>query len=397
MAVVSESLDGKSQSKANIFYDPFYRGLFYQIVSVVALVGLIYEVSGNVAENMAKSNLNIGFDFLDGRAGFDLAQSFIPYTSDSTFMDALIVGLLNTLAVAAIGIVTSTILGLIIGIGRLSRNWLIATLCTIYVEIFRNLPPLLVIFFWYSGVLNALPQARDSIHLPFGAYLNNRGFFFPTPVFETGSIFILVAFVAGVIGSILVFRWAKARQMATGLQFPVLWVSLALIFGLPLITYFMTGMPISMDYPVAGKFNMSGGSVVGPEFMSLYLALSVYTASFIAESIRSGIVGVSKGQTEAASALGLTPQQTMRLVVLPQSLRIVIPPLTSEYLGITKNTSLAVAVGYADLVAVGGTILNQTGHSIEIVAIWLVVFLGISLLTSLFMNWFNKKMALVER
>ena len=397
MAVVSRNLDGKSQSKANIFYDPFYRGLFYQIVSVLALAGLIYEVSGNVADNMAKSNLNIGFDFLDGRAGFDLAQSFIPYTSDSTFMDALLVGLLNTLAVAAIGIVTATILGLIIGIGRLSRNWLIATLCTIYVEIFRNLPPLLVIFFWYSGVLNALPQARESIHLPFGAYLNNRGFFFPTPVFESGSIFILIAFVAGIIGAILVFRWAKARQMATGQQFPVLWVSLALIFGLPLITFLITGMPISMDYPVAGKFNMSGGSVVGPEFMSLYLALSVYTASFIAESIRSGILGVSKGQTEAASALGLTPQQTMRLVVLPQSLRIVIPPLTSEYLGITKNTSLAVAVGYADIVAVGGTILNQTGHSIEIVAIWLFVFLGISLLTSLFMNWFNKKMALVER
>ena len=397
MAVVSGNLDGKSQSKVNIFYDPFYRGLFYQIVSVLALVGLIYEVSGNVAANMAKSNLNVGFGFLSGRAGFDVAQSFIAYSSDSTFFRALYVGLLNTLAVAVVGIVTATILGLIIGVGRLSRNWLIATLCTIYVEIFRNLPPLLVIFFWYSGVLNALPQARDSIHLPFGAYLNNRGFFFPAPVFGSGSILILAALIIGVIATFYMAKWAKARQMATGQQFPVLWTALGLIVGLPLIAYLLTGMPISLDYPVAGKFNMSGGSVVGPEFMSLYLALSVYTASFIAEIIRSGIVGVSKGQTEAAAALGLTSRQTMRLVILPQSLRIVIPPLTSEYLGITKNTSLAVAVGYADFVAVGGTILNQTGHSIEIVAIWLVVFLGISLLTSMFMNWFNKKMALVER
>ena len=397
MAVVSGNLDGKSQSKVNIFYDPFYRGLFYQIVSVLALVGLIYEVSGNVAANMAKSNLNVGFGFLSGRAGFDVAQSFIAYSSDSTFFRALYVGLLNTLAVAAVGIVTATLLGLLIGVGRLSRNWLISTLCTIYVEIFRNLPPLLVIFFWYSGVLNALPQARDSIHLPFGAYLNNRGFFFPAPVFGPGSIFILIALVVGIVAAIVLARWAKARQMETGQQFPVVWTAVGLIVGLPLITYVLTGLPISLDYPVAGKFNMSGGSAVGPEFMSLYLALSVYTASFIAEIIRSGIVGVSKGQTEAAAALGLTARQTMRLVILPQSLRIVIPPLTSEYLGITKNTSLAVAVGYADFVAVGGTILNQTGHSIEIVAIWLVVFLGISLLTSMFMNWFNKKMALVER
>ncbi|MEN9894812.1 MAG: hypothetical protein RIR97_664 [Pseudomonadota bacterium] len=397
MAVVPDNLVGKSQTKVNLFYDPFYRGLFYQIVSVLALAGLVYEVSGNVAANMAKSNLNVGFGFLSGRAGFDVAQSFIAYSSDSTFFRALYVGLLNTLAVAAVGIVTATILGLIIGIGRLSRNWLVATLCTVYVEIFRNLPPLLVIFFWYSGVLNALPQSRDSIVLPFGSFLNNRGFFFPAPVFEPGAIFILLAFIGGLAATLLVARRAKHRQMATGEQFPVARVALGLIFGLPVLAFFLTGMPVSLDYPVAGKFNMSGGSVVGPEFMSLYLALSVYTAAFIAEIIRSGIVGVSKGQTEASAALGLTARQTMRLVVLPQSLRIVIPPLTSEYLGIIKNTSLAVAVGYADLVAVGGTILNQTGHSIEIVAIWLVVFLGISLLTSLFMNWFNTRMALVER
>ncbi len=281
--------------------------------------------------------------------------------------------------------------------GRLSRNWLISKIATVYVEVFRNIPALIIIFFGYKGVINALPDARNSLVLPFGAVLNNRGFYFPAPIFGEGSVWILAALIAGVVIAYGYRRFARARQMATGQRAPVLPVALAAIIGLPLIVFLLLGRPLTFDMPVAGKFNISGGAFIWPEFMSLYLALSLYTASFIAEIVRAGIRGVSKGQTEAAYALGLQPGLTTRLVVLPQALRIIIPPMTSQYLNLTKNSSLGVAIGYADLVAVGGTILNQTGHAIEIVAIWLLIYVSISLATSMFMNWFNRKMALVER
>lgn len=397
MTMEEADLSAPRPDRAAFYNDPFWRSLAYQTVTVAILAGTVVWMWLNTLENLKRANLASGFGFLQSRAGFDLAQTLIPYTSDSTYFRALQVGLLNTLAVAALGIVTTTVLGLLVGIGRLSSNWLVRKLATVYVEVFRNIPLLVIIFFWYKGVLNALPNVRESIVMPFGMILNNRGFYFPAPIFGDGSVFMLAALGIGIVAAYLWSRRAKALQMATGSRPPVFWVNVGLVLGLPLLVFLGLGAPLSFDPPVAGKFNISGGSFVGPEFMSLYLALSFYTAAFIAEIVRAGIRGVAKGQTEAAYALGIQPGRTMRLVILPQALRIIIPPMTSQYLNLTKNSSLAVAIGYADLVAVGGTILNQTGRAIEVVAIWLLVYVSISLATSLFMNWFNRKMALVER
>lgn len=381
----------------SLFYDPKVRGLVFQAVMLVALVSFVWWIIGNTAENLKRSNIASGFDFLNGRAGFDLAQTPIPFSSDSTYFRALVIGLLNTVIIAVLGIITAVLLGFMIGVGRLSRNWLIRKLSTIYVEIFRNIPPLLVIFFWYFGVLSVLPDPKQSIVLPLGGFLNNRGFFLPKAIWGEGAWLIAAGLVVGIIFSVLMRKWAHDRQMTTGQQFPVLWTSLAMIFGFPLLAYALTGFPLTFEFPTASRFNLSGGFQIKPEFLSLYLALSIYTASFIAEIVRAGILGVSKGQSEAARAVGFREGATLRLVVIPQAMRTIIPPLTSQFLNLTKNSSLAIAIGYPDLVAVGGTILNQSGQAIEIVAIWMAVYLGLSITTSLFMNWFNAKVALVER
>ncbi|QWW69367.1 amino acid ABC transporter permease [Rhizobium sp. WYJ-E13] len=393
----SSSLTRSGWSFQSALYDPTIRGIFFQALTIILLVALVWSIAHNTAVNLARANIASGFGFLNGRAGFEVGQSLIQYSSDSTYGRALLVGLLNTLLIAVTGIITSTIIGFVIGIGRLSRNWLIAKLCTVYVEVFRNIPPLLVIFFWYSGVLAILPNARDSLHLPLGSYLNNRGLAFPKPIFGDGFWLVGVAFAVAIIATVITARWAHCRQAATGQPFHTIWVSIGLIVGLPLVAFLLAGAPLSFDFPVAGKFNLTGGSVVGPEFMSLFLALSFYTAAFIAEIVRSGIRGVPKGQTEAAAALGLHPSAITRLVVIPQAFRIIIPPLSSQYLNLTKNSSLAIAIGFADLVAVGSTTLNQTGQSVEVILIWMVIYLAISIVTSLLMNWFNAKMALVER
>lgn len=392
-----ETVEHAGSGRGSLLNDPKVRGIIYQVVVFVLLVVFIYWIIGNTIENLRRANIASGFGFLNGRAGFDVSQNLIEYSSDSTFARALIVGVLNTLLVAVTGIITASVVGFMVGIGRLSGNWLIRKICTVYVEVFRNIPPLLVIFFWYLGVLSVLPAPRDSIELPFGSYLNSRGFFLPKALWGDGSWLILVAIVLGIAMSWFVARRARARQMATGQQFPVFLTSVGLIVGLPLLAFAAAGFPLSFEFPQAGTFNLTGGFQIKPEFIALYLALSFYTASFIAEIVRAGILGVSKGQSEASAALGLRPGQALRLVIVPQAMRIIIPPLTSQYLNLTKNSSLAVAVGYADLVAIGGTILNQTGQSIEIVAIWMIVYLGLSLMTSAFMNWFNARMALVER
>ncbi len=391
------TIGGDEPARASFINDPKVRGIFYQVVVFVLLVVAIYWIVGNTIENLRRANIASGFAFLNGRAGFDVSQSLIDYTSDSTFGRALLVGLINTLVVAVTGIVTASVIGFMIGIGRLSRNWLIQKICTVYVEVFRNIPPLLVIFFWYLGVLSVLPLPRNSIDLPLGGYLNSRGLFLPKALWGDGAWLVLVALVLAIGMAFFVARRARARQMATGQQFPVLWTSLALIVGLPLLALIVTGFPVTFEFPTQSTFNLVGGLQVTPEFIALYLALSFYTASFIAEIVRAGILGVAKGQSEASAALGLRSGQSLRLVVVPQAMRIIIPPLTSQFLNLTKNSSLAIAVGYADLVAIGGTILNQTGQSIEIVAIWMVVYLSLSLTTSVLMNWFNAKMALVER
>jgi general L-amino acid transport system permease protein len=386
-----------SPGTSSLIYDPKVRGIFYQIITLALVVLFIGIVVTNTSHNLQKANIASGFGFLHGRAGFDIGQHLIAYSSDSTYWNAIGVGLLNTLQVAIFGIITASIIGFIVGIGRLSKNWLIAKICQVYVEVFRNIPPLLVIFFWYKGVISILPQPKDSIKLPLDIYINNRGVTYPKAIFGDGSEFVLLAFVVGIIATVLVSSWAKRRQMATGQQFPVLWAGLGLIIGLPVLAYFGLGQPLTFDLPQVGRFSMQGGSVIGPEFTSLFLALSFYTAAFIAETVRGGIKAVSKGQTEAAGALGLSGGQTSRLIVVPQAMRLIIPPLTSQYLNLTKNSSLAVAIGFSDIVSVGGTILNQTGQAVEIVALWLAIYLSISITTALFMNWFNAKMALVER
>ena len=390
MAVAAADRGGAVRSGTSLLYNPALRQFVYQALTVVFVVWLFWFAGTNAADNLARANMTAGFDFLGSRAGFDIAQTPIAYTSDSSYMRALMLGLVT-------GIITATIIGLLVGIGRLSNNWLIARLSTVYVEVFRNIPPLLVIFFWYKGVLSLLPDVKQSLNLPLSVFVSNRGIYMPAPVFGEGIGLVVVAFVIAVIGAILYSRWATKKQLATGKRPPVLYVNLGLIIGLPLLAFLLIGSPVTFDIPELGKFNMRGGTVIGPEFLSLYMALSFYTAAFIAEIVRAGIRGVSKGQSEAANALGIRSGLATRLVILPQALRIIIPPLTSQFLNLTKNSSLAVAIGYADLVAVGGTILNQSGHSIEIIAIWMMIYVSISLMTSLFMNWFNAKMALVER
>ena len=331
--------------RASLLYDPKVRGIFFQVLVVAVLVALVWWIVGNTAENLRRANIASGYGFLNGRAGFDVSDTLIAFDSDSTYKRALLVGLLNTVVVALAGVVTASILGFLIGIGRLANNWLIRKICTVYVELFRNIPPLLVIFFWYFGVLSVLPLPRDSIELPFGSYLNSRGFYFPKLVWGEGSWLIPVAFLLGIAMSVFVARAARQRQMATGQAFPVLWTSIALIVGLPLLALLVMGAPLSFDFPQKSTFNLTGGLQVKPEFLSLYLALSFYTAAFIAEIVRAGIRGVSKGQSEASAALGLRSGQALRLVVVPQALRIIIPPLTSQYLNLTKNSSLAIAIG----------------------------------------------------
>jgi general L-amino acid transport system permease protein len=395
---VAQDVAGSAEpARASLFYDPKVRSIVFQVVLIGLLAAGVWWIVNNTIENLQRSHIRTGFDFLRGRAGFDISDTLIQYNSDSTYGRALLVGLANTALVAVCGIITATILGFLIGIARLSKNWLLNKLATVYVEIFRNIPPLLVIFFLYLGVLSLLPLPRDSYNLPFGSYLNSRGFYLPRLVWGDGSWLVLLGLALGILFSFFVSRWATARQMATGQQFPVFWAGFALIVGMPLLGLAAAGFPLTVDYPQAGTFNMTGGLNIKPEFLSLYLALSIYTASFIAEIVRAGILGVPKGQTEAYSALGIRPSIGMRKVIIPQALRIIIPPLTSQYLNLTKNSSLAVAIGYPDLYAIGGTILNQTGQAIEIVAIFGVIYLGLSLLTSLFMNWFNSKMALKER
>ncbi|GLQ78267.1 amino acid ABC transporter permease [Mesorhizobium huakuii] len=395
--MASQEVLREESSRASFINDPKVRSLFFQTLVVIVLFGSVWWIVQNVIDNLQRLHIASGFGFLKGRAGFDISDTPIAYTSDSTYGRAIVVGLINTIIVAVAGIITATIIGFVIGIGRLSHNWLIQKICTVYVEVFRNIPPLLVIFFWYSGVLAVLPAPRDSYHLPFGSFLNQRGFYFPRPVWGEGSWLIFVALLVGIAMAWFVARTARQRQMATGQQFPVLWTSVALIVGLPLLAYVLSGFPLSFDLPKQSTFNLTGGFQVKPEFLSLYLALSCYTAAFIAEIVRAGIRGVSKGQTEAAAALGLRSGSILRLVVVPQAMRIVIPPLTSQYLNLTKNSSLAIAIGYPDLTATAGTVLNQTGQAVEGVLIMMIAYLILSLVTSAVMNVVNARMALVER
>jgi general L-amino acid transport system permease protein len=385
-------------ARRSYLYDPVVRGIAFQVLLVVAVVAFVWWVSHNTVENLRAANIASGFDFLSNRAGYDIAQKPIDYTIDDSHGRAFLVSLLNTLLVAVLGIIFATILGFLIGIARLSPNWLLARVATVYVEVFRNLPLLLQLLFWYKAVLSVLPGPRQGYVLPLGSNLSNRGLILPRPVPEEGFGLVLAAIALGIVGWVAIARWARARQMATGQPFATLRTGLGLLVGLTLVAWLMSGGPLTFEYPELKGFNFQGGFVMKPELMALLLGLVIYTASFIAEVVRAGILAISHGQTEAARALGLRNGLTMRLVIVPQAMRVIIPPLTSQYLNLTKNSSLAVAVGYPDLVAVfAGSTLNITGRAVEVIFITMGVYLSLSLATAAFMNWFNARVALVER
>jgi general L-amino acid transport system permease protein len=429
--------------RASIFYNPSFRGIVFQAVLLGLVVWAGYEFVTNARANLQAQRTATGFDFLHNTAGFMVNQSLIPYSESDTYGRVFLVGLLNTLLVSALGIVVATVLGFLIGIARLSSNWLVARLAGGYVELLRNLPLLFQILFWYLAVLATLPGPRQSIGIglqpvidglgglvksaaakldalpllahmldafgallsavagwlgPPGIYLNNRGIIVPSPRFEPGAELVGIALAVAVVASVAVWVWAARRQGATGQLFPRGWVVLALIAGLPLVVAMATGFPVRLERPELRGFNFAGGLRMLPEFAALLFALSTYTAAFIAEIVRAGVQAVSRGQTEAAYSLGLRRGPTLRLVVVPQAMRVIIPPLTSQYLNLTKNSSLGVAIGYPELFAVfAGTALNQTGQAIEIIAITMAVYLFISLITSGLMNLYNARVRLVER
>jgi general L-amino acid transport system permease protein len=377
--------------------DPRFRAIFWQFVIVGIVVLIAWYLIGNTSRNLAARHIATGFAFLSRVAGIPIGESMIHYDpSVDTFGTALIIGILNTLRVSVIGVVLATILGTLIGIGRLSKNWLLAKLTAFYVETLRDIPLLLQLLFWYS-LLQTLPAPRQAFHIAGGFFLSNRGIKVPTLVWQPAHSWALLAFAIGLIATLLWNRQARHRQEATGRRPPVWPVALGLLVGLPVLVWLVLGAPFTMDVPALHGFNFQGGGTISPEYFTLLLGLVVYTASYIAEIVRSGIQAVPQGQWEAGGALGLRPSGVLRRIVLPQALRVIVPPMTSQYLNLTKNSSLAVAIGFQDVMSIANTTLNQTGQAIEGIAYIMAVYLTISLSISLFMNWYNTHIALVER
>ncbi|WP_422366622.1 amino acid ABC transporter permease [Pelagibius sp.] len=390
--------DSEPLTLGRLWSDKRYRAVITQILVVAGMFMLLAFLATNAVQNLEALGKTFGFDFLWAPAGYDINQTLIPYDSRETHFRAGVVGLLNTGLVAITGCIFATILGFILGVLRLSSNWLINRIVYCYIEFTRNVPVLVQILLWHGVIVSTLPGVRQALSPTEGVFLSNRGFYVPKPVFEDGFMLVIIAFLAAIAGMVVFSRWAKKHQEATGQIYPVFSIGVAAIIGLPLIAFFVAGMPLAFEMPELKGFNFQGGVVVRPEFAALWFALSIYTAAFIAENVRSGIQSVSHGQTEAAFALGIKPNWTMRLIIVPQALRVIVPPLTSQYLNLTKNSSLAIAIGYMDIVATfGGITLNQTGKEMEVMIIVLTIYLTISLLISAFMNWYNRRIALVER
>ncbi|WP_296219392.1 amino acid ABC transporter permease [Pseudomonas sp. UBA2684] len=382
----------------SVWTDPKVRAWLFQILAVIAVVALGWFLFDNTQTNLEKRGIISGFSFLNNSAGFGIAQHLIDYNESHSYGRVFFVGLLNTLLVSVIGIVLATLLGFILGVARLSPNWLISKLATIYIETFRNIPPLLQIFFWYFAVMLSLPGPRQSMGIADSFFLNSRGLYMPSPIPSENFAPFFGAIVVAVIGIVLLSRWSKKRFEATGKFFPISLGAIPLLIVLPGLAVLLTGNPLQWSIPELSGFNFRGGWVLIPELMALTLALTIYTAAFIAENVRSGIMAVSHGQTEAARSLGLPAGKTLRLVIIPQALRVIIPPLTSQYLNLAKNSSLAAGIGYPDMVSLfAGTVLNQTGQAIEVIAITMSVYLAISISISMLMNWYNKRIALIER
>ncbi|MGI9407928.1 MAG: amino acid ABC transporter permease [Hyphomicrobiaceae bacterium] len=388
------------------FNDPRARGLISQTILFLLVAFGIYAMVTNTIVNLERQNIASGFGFLNQTAGFGINQTLIEYSEESTYGRTFLIGLLNTILVAVVGIFLATVIGFLVGVARLSSNWVISRLAYGYIELMRNIPLLLHIFVWYFAVLRSVPDKRSKWSLFDTFHLNIYGIWGPQPLPQSGFIWTLLALLAAIVFAFIVAKLAKVRQMRTGQAFPSFWVGLAAIVIVPTAVFLATGSPLDFEHPkfvaegpiFKQGFEINSGMQIIPEFISLLLALSIYTAAYIAEIVRAGILAVSHGQTEAANALGLRTGPTLRLVVIPQALRVIIPPLTNQYLNLTKNSSLAVAIAYPDLVAVfAGTTLNQTGQAVEIIVITMLVYLSLSLITSAIMNWYNARIALVER
>ncbi|MCF6344280.1 MAG: amino acid ABC transporter permease [Devosiaceae bacterium] len=384
--------------KPSFFNDPKVRSIFYQLVVMAIIIAFVYVVATNTAANLAAQNKSTGFDFFLQPASFDINFTLIPFDRTSYYWEAFVVGMLNTLLVSVIGVIFATLLGFMLGIARLSNNWIIAKLAMVYVEIIRNVPLLLQLFFWYTVVLKAMPGVKNSFEWFGGFVLNNRGFSFPKPMPDETFNLVFIAFFIAVIGAFALKYWARKRLEQTGNRFPVFWASIGLLIAFPVVVWLISGANLAFETPELKGFNYKGGLTLPSEFLALLFGLIIYTTAFIAEIVRSGIVAVDKGQTEAAQSLGLKDGDRLRLVIIPQAMRVIIPPLTSQFLNLTKNSSLAAAIGYPDLVSVFmQTTLNQTGRAVEIVFITMMVYLTLSLITSVFMNWYNARVAMVER
>ncbi len=384
---------------SSLWYDEAVRGVAIQILVLAGVFAALAWMIGNVVANFAVLDKTFGFDFLWRLpANYDINQALIEYSNRDTHLRAAVVGLINTGLVAFLGIILATVLGFFVGILRLSPNWLVSRLAYCYVEFTRNTPVLLLILLWHGILINTLPHPRQAIAIGDATFLTNRGFYVPRPLLDSGFEWVALALVAALAGAFLVRLHVRRVREATGRQLPGGWISAALIVGLPGLTFAAVGADLSFDLPVLRGFNFQGGLYLTPELVALTWALAFYTSGFIAESVRGGILAVDKGQIEASQSLGLSRGRVLRLVILPQALRVIIPPLTSSYLGLAKNSSLAIAIGYMDVVAtLGGITLNQTGREIECMILVMLVYLAISLGISVFMNWYNRRVRLVER
>jgi general L-amino acid transport system permease protein len=383
-----------------LWYNPKFRAILYQMILLAAFLGFTAYIVSNTVHNLQERGIASGFGFLTTPAGFDVGISpFIKYSpTTATHGTVLLVGIQNTLVVAILGCILATIVGFFVGVMRLSSNWLVAKLAYFYVEALRNIPLLLQLIFWWHICINILPQVRQTLNFADTILLNNRGLFLPAPIPEDGFGTVWIAISVALIATYVMVRWAHKRQDATGEPFPSLFASLGILIGVPGVVFLIVGAPLHFEYAVTTRFSLKGGLVIPPEFLALLMGLVLYTGAFIAEIVRSGIQAVNHGQTEAARALGVKPGITMRLIIIPQALRVIVPPLTSQYLNLTKNSSLSLAIGGSEIVAVFmGTSLNQAGQAIEIIAITMCFYLTVSLIISIFMNWYNNRIALVER
>jgi general L-amino acid transport system permease protein len=394
---MNKEINYKTSEHISFWYDPDKRSIIYQICAVLFFIFISWYLVSNITTNLERQSIATGFGFLNNEAAFEIGESLIEYSAADRYMKALTVGFLNTLLVSFIGIILTVIIGTFIGIARLSKNWLINKCAAIYIELFQDIPVLLQLFFWYAFFYEMLPSPRSALSPFNGFFLCNRGLIFGIPESHPVYKYMLLAVVIAIVIILILKKWAVKRQNLTGQQFPVFVTSVLLLIGLPFITWIVGGAPTEMSIPELKGFNYKGGLSISPEFAALLLGLVLYTAAFVAEVVRAGIQSVSKGQTEAAMAIGLKPGKVLSLIILPQALRVIIPPLTSQMLNLTKNSSLAVAIGYPDFVSVAGTAINQTGQAIEGVMLIMIVYLIFSLSTSAFMNWYNKKMAIVER